>query len=119
MEFAFRLRQAVEDRARLRLNAFGEAAPLDQRFDLRQVPMAALGGYLDFQARAYQSSAHRAGPLEFVEPEGDFFQFREQLLGGNAGVDEGAEKHVAADSGRAVEVCSFHISLGRISPDFP
>src|SRR5947208_13363130 len=80
--------------------------------------MAALGGYIDFQARAYQPSAHRSGPLEFVEPERNSFQFREQWQGGNTGIEQRAEKHVAADSGGAVEVRSLHISLGRLGCRF-
>ena len=48
--------------------------------------------------------------FEFVDVE--FFEFGFQGLKREAGVDERAEDHVAADACKCVEVCNFHRGSG-------
>ena len=99
MELPFRVRQATKDFECARFDRFRQVRALNQGLNLPQVSLGGLGGRVNFQACAHQTAAHGAGPLELVKPQRDFFQLRVQKLRREAGIEQRAQKHVAADAG--------------------
>ena len=87
----------------------GERAAVDHRRDVVQVAMLVLGLVLDGDLRGAEAlllhfAARRAGSLG--RPERIDAGLNRGQIG--AGVDEGAERHVAADSARTIEIGNSH-----------
>src|SRR5437762_6184681 len=107
MQLAFHLRNAAENLYRPLFHHVRERATLDQLLDVAEVSLRLLARHQDLDTRPRQASAQHTGLPEFVVAQRKFPEFTQESLGRQSDVEQGGQKHVAANAGRTVEVRCF------------
>lgn len=99
MKLPFHLGEALESLERATQGLFRQLRCFQQDFDIRELAVRLITTNTNLDPRAQQTAAEHAHPLEFIKAQRQFFQFPEQALERETGVEERCQKHVAADAG--------------------
>jgi len=123
VDFGLGLGEAQEDAFGVFFYVGSEVGFVDDFVDVGQVAVA-LGGKpgLDVEVGGGDALLFYFFYDEFVAVDRQFGQFTAQQVLGQAEVEEGAEKHVAADAAKAVEIKgahSFHLILLMMLASWP
>ncbi len=109
MDPCFRFGDRSEDsQGQVALGGRDAAGPLDQGVNIRQMAMGVLLGMLHSHVGGAEAPLNHRLRDEFNTAQTERVDRRSQDGRIDAGVDEGRQRHVTADAGRAIEVGDPH-----------